>query len=133
MKYLFIGGFADGSRIDVPDGRDVWRLRETEEPSSALTAASDFVAGRVRFTDHLYKKESLHDGNDGAVTYVYIHNGGPVMKKLVAGYRKGSSTPPGTMELLDFIYARMNLLHHESKRVDYMVAFRKFIDSLVEK
>lgn len=88
---LFIGGFADGRWIDVPDGVEVWAVQEFLDADSDPSV--EFAAFETRV--HTYKADSLACRTDRWRLFVpsNFDDGRDWIPMLLRGYRQPMSEP----------------------------------------
>ena len=88
MKVLFIGGVADGQRLDVPEGKDVISVPQTEPGYFVSDRVARTVASSVKFDR--YRTENIIDRFGSAVTIRVCERltTFDALRMLVDGYRK---------------------------------------------
>ena len=86
MKYLFIGGPADGERVDILTSSPTWVMNQRQPYNAVELTNRDTVAVEA-FVRTEYKREILVDINNN-MYYVYIAEGVNAIAKLLEGYRK---------------------------------------------
>lgn len=61
---LFIGGYADGKMIDVPDGEERYVVNEYDDSLSAYGFVGSAAPETVHVRQHVYCVDSLRAGDD---------------------------------------------------------------------
>ena len=85
MKYLFIGGIADGKFIDVPEEVPTWHIGQMTPLSNSYL--SDKLSPVAETTITEYVRQQLVD-NEGRNYFVYALPDLNIIRTLLAGYRE---------------------------------------------
>lgn len=90
MKMLFVFGPEDGQWIDVPEGRDFFKVAERMASSEPVLIES--YAPPEVFSSFLYKRSRLSDGKTMKTFEIMVlaDSGKSLIEALINGYRAAS-------------------------------------------
>jgi hypothetical protein len=87
MKYLFIGGIADGDRINVPDDNPVWDVQR--EKAYKVNPGEIAIIGEIYADRQTYKAYSFGAGPYAFRVFIPADwDSADVLAALINGYRR---------------------------------------------